>query len=123
MAVPAAKAPTKETGVGTEAVLEAMPAQVDEKPTKKKKKSKDPPPEEPYSGAMLMAMGMFANLISELILFLFILLPLRIVATTIGMACGIFILATIRLYLADDHGAQVMGAAVYRSMYNQPGIL
>jgi hypothetical protein len=123
MAVPAVKVPTKETGVGTEDVPKAMPAQVDEKPAKKKKKSKDPPPEEPSPGALVAAIGMFVNLISELIWFFFIRLPLRIVSTTIVMACAIFILATIQLYLADDRGAQAMGAAVYGSMYNQPGIV
>lgn len=122
------KAPSKDAGTSTDDLAIPKPIVEGSKPPQeaeeKKKKKKQPViPDEPSAGILSTAIGMFFQFFFGLIWHILIGIPLGIVRTAIVMAGAILLLTTIRLFWADDNGAQSMGAGVYPHLYNRPGIV
>lgn len=126
------KSPTADACVGTEEIAFPPPTQKQTEPgqatTPDKKKSEGkaaPPPVEFDDGsgstdALSMMLGFIFSTVFNITYFFLIGLPVRVVKYSITLLVLYVTLITLRLYLADDNGAMIMGASVdYGGSYQQ----
>lgn len=92
----------------------APAAPVPQKKAQKKEEPKPPPPEEDDSSSDVLSVmiAMLFSTIFSLLWFVFVGLPLKMVKFTFLISVAAFVLSALWLFLADDHGAQAMGARI-----------
>jgi hypothetical protein len=108
----AVEAAAAAAGTGATPVAAAAP---------QKDKKASPPPDENSSDVLTVGVGMFVSFFFGLLWTVLVRIPFKIFSTALAMTTAFCILSVVWLYLADDHGASLMGATTTFS-YNRPGI-
>lgn len=118
--------PTADACVGTDPMVAPSPTPKAKRPPEESKEASQrvpPPPEDEGTSDVLSVMlGMLFSGIFGLVWLLLVRIPFRIFSFTMLLVTGGAILSVVWLYLADDHGAQSMGAGLGYG-FNRPGIV
>jgi len=118
--------PTADASVNTDP-MEVPKPQAPEKQSKgiSQPKSQSPPVEDPDDGAsdvFSVLLGMLFSGVFSLVWLLLVRIPFRILSFAMLTVTAGAILSVVWLYLADDHGAQSIGAGLGYG-FNRPGIV
>jgi hypothetical protein len=121
-----ARSPAKDACVGTEdlnVAVEKEKGQDSAKPTPKAPSpKKELVEEESSSDVLTVFLGMLLSSFFGLVWLVLVRIPFRIFTFSLLLVMTSAFLSVIWLYLADDHGAQMMGAGIPYG-FNQPGIM
>lgn len=120
------RSPVKDACVGTEDLDLAAGKKEEAESAKPAPHKQSPQPkelvEESSSDALAVFLGMLLSSLFGLVWLVLVRIPFKIFTFSLLLVTTSALLSVVWLYLADDHGAQTMGAGMQYG-FNRPGIV